>query len=68
MLFCLDVDTTDDEECKWMLPILNEPRLSEKSETISIESMPVGKNDSAAFTRMIERLNPEEKKDNFFDE
>lgn len=44
------------------------PRLSEKSETISIASMPVGKNDSAAFTRMIERLNPEEKKDNFFDE
>lgn len=53
------MSTTDDEECKWMLP-MNESRSSEKacqeeSEMILVASMP-GTNEPAAFIRVNERL------------
>ncbi|KAL6263399.1 hypothetical protein P5V15_006190 [Pogonomyrmex californicus] len=52
--------------CKWMLP-MNELRPSEKSMEILITSMPDVKK-SAAFTRVIERLNPEKReREDYFD-
>jgi len=52
--------TTDDEECKWMLP-MNESRPSEKpTEMILVASM-TGTNEPAVFTRVIERLNSKKK-------
>lgn len=52
--------TTDDEECKWMLP-MNESKPSEKpAEMILVASMS-GTNKSAAFIRVIERLKPKKR-------